>query len=114
MLQRHKEIFEAWWEKAGVTSSGPDSETIKTVSLLTYLAHVPSWMGIDSAPKDGSRILLAKFSGHPERESCLCWCVAGEWSLKWNNWNDGVEPAGLAEPTHWMRVPKPWPMPEAK
>lgn len=75
------------------------------------LMRVPEWRPIETAPKDGTRLLLAKFAGHPDHESCLWWCVTGHWSSKWKNWNDGIEPCGLADPSHWMHVPKPWPMP---
>ena len=85
----------------------------------------PGWRDIESAPKDGSKILLAKYGwsndagdavqGSDEwkrrildqtrRKYGLWWCVAGHWSARWNNWNDGVEPSGLASPTHWMPLP---------
>lgn len=89
-------------------------------------AQMSEWQSIDSAPKDGTRLLLARFGyiadttgldeGSPEwkqrimdnskRLYCLWWATTGWWSTKWNNWNDGVEPSGLADPTHWMHVPK--------
>jgi len=85
----------------------------------------PAWRDVESAPKDGSKILLAKYGwsndagdavqGSDEwkrrildqtrRKYGLWWCVAGHWSARWNNWNDGVEPSGLAGPTHWMPLP---------
>lgn len=85
----------------------------------------PGWRDIESAPRDGSKILLAKYGwsndagdavqGSDEwkrrildqtrRKYGLWWCVAGHWSARWNNWNDGVEPSGLAGPTHWMPLP---------
>lgn len=67
----------------------------------------PEWRPIETAPKDGTRVLLAKFVGHPVHPTALWWATLGHWSAKWNNWNDNVEPAGLAGPTHWMPLPAP-------
>lgn len=72
------------------------------------------WRPISTAPKDGSRILLARiadikaseFLGTKSKKDHICWAVYGFWSDKWQNWNDGVEPCGLHDPTHWMRLPE--------
>lgn len=75
------------------------------------------WNPIDTAPKDGTKILLAKIApiegvpefgleGHPTQ---VWWCCLGWWSDTWNKWFDGVEPSGLAGPNYWMPVP---PVPE--
>lgn len=62
------------------------------------------WRPIETAPKDGTKILLAKIVGHPDHDTALWWACRGFWSNKWNNWNDGIEPSGLAGPTHWVPV----------
>lgn len=71
------------------------------------------WKPIETAPKDGTRIMLAKFgktfdaNTWKETEDVkLFWAGAGFWSKKWNNWNDGFEPCGLASPTHWFEIPE--------
>jgi len=61
------------------------------------------WRLIDeNTPRDGTKILLAKIVGHPDHDTALWWVCRGFWSEKWNNWNDGIEPSGLADPTHWL------------
>lgn len=82
------------------------------------------WADIEGAPKDGSRLLLARFGwandatglepGSTEwraaiwdnnrRAYLLWWACIGFWSEKWQNWNDGIEPSGLSEPTHFKRL----------
>jgi hypothetical protein len=77
---------------------------------------VQGWLPIESAPKDRP-IMLAKFgwyiidvkvdwdSGDNKKWS-LAWACKGHWSERFNNWNDGVEPSGLAGPTHWTELPQ--------
>lgn len=86
-----------------------------------------TWQNISTAPKDGSDMILAKYGwtpivdglepGSPEwrwrifdeaapREYRLFWLTKGHWSKDWQNWNDGSEPCGLAEPTHWRPLPE--------
>lgn len=86
-----------------------------------------TWRDISTAPKDGSDMILAKYGwspivdglepGSPEwrerifsksapREYRLFWLTRGHWSEDWKNWNDGSEPCGLAEPTHWRPLPE--------
>lgn len=65
------------------------------------------WKLIETAPKiDGKKILLAKFVGHPDHESCCWWVASASWSDKWKKFWDGIEPCGFAQPTHWMEIPK--------
>lgn len=75
-----------------------------------------AWQLIETAPKDGTGIILAKIAptrGAPDfgieaHEPFVWWATKGFWSDRWNNWNDGVEPTGLAEPTHWIGIPGLW------
>ena len=62
------------------------------------------WQPIETAPRDGTRLLLAKIVGHPDHSTTLWWAVTGRWSARWQNWNDDVEPSGLAGPTHWLPI----------
>ncbi len=72
---------------------------------------VQAWQPIETAPMDGADMLLAKYVGHTDHSTALWWVVKGSWSLKWKKWWDGIEPSGLAGPTHWMPLPSP---PQAK
>ena len=88
------------------------------------------WQPIETAPKDGTKLILARYGycndpGDIEpstaewrqaimddnnRKYLLWWVTSGSWSQRWNNWNDGVEPAGLNDPTHWapmFSLPEP-------
>jgi len=65
-----------------------------------------AWRPIETAPKDGSDLLLAKIVGHIDHPTAVWWMVKGSWSLKWTKWWDGIEPCGLAGPTHWMPIPR--------
>ena len=80
--------------------------TSLATELLALRKRV-EWQDISTAPKDGTRILLAKIVGHPAHPTALWWAVAGHWSIRFSNWNDGAEPAGLAGPTHWMPLSTP-------
>lgn len=83
-----------------------DEVTADLAALLSYVEGM-KWRPIESAPKDGTRLMLAKIVGHPANPTALWWACAGLWSDRWNNWNDGVEPCGLAGPTHWLPLPPP-------
>lgn len=81
---------------------------------LTTTAPVSPWRPIAEAKQDGSEMLLSRWgwsSTKPlirppgeddERVWRLWWLAKGHWSERWQNWNDGVEPSGLAGPTHFV------------
>lgn len=85
-----------------------DPQTVSSLATeLLALRKRVEWQDISTAPMDGTRILLAKIVGHPAHPTALWWAVAGHWSIRFSNWNDGAEPAGLAGPTHWMPLSTP-------
>ncbi len=89
-----------------------EEEAIERAAALRSPAD--GWRTIKSAPKD-RRILLGKIVGHPAHPTALWWAVLGNWSTQWNNWSDGIEPSGLADPTHWAEPPAiPLPSPPAE
>lgn len=64
------------------------------------------WQPIETAPKDGTKVLLARIGRNEAgKDLGIWWACKGFWSARWNNWNDGCEPCGLAGPTHWMPLP---------
>lgn len=69
-------------------------------------AEREGWQPIETAPKDGTKILLARIGRNEVgKDLGIWWAARGFWSSQWNNWNDGIEPSGLAYPTHWIPLP---------
>jgi len=61
------------------------------------------WIPIETAPKDGREILLARVGQNEVgKDLGIWWCCSGFWSDKWT---DGID--SLANPTHWMPLPQP-------
>jgi hypothetical protein len=89
----------------------------KVTELVLEVARLKAaqaWQPIATAPKDGSKIILAKIAGHPAHVTAFWWAASGSWSAKYERWWDGVEPCGFASPSHWMQIPLPLPMPEGE
>ena len=83
------------------------------------------WQSIETAPKDGTKVLLARHGwlNHSDAEygteqwskdvlgrdqAKVCAVVGLHRSSgrrNGTNWNDGIEPSGLNAPTHWMSLP---------
>lgn len=75
------------------------------------------WRPIKSAPRDGTKIILAKiFPATDVRKAEVWWACMGFWLVRRANpgmlgegtdyvaaWTDGVDTLG--NPTHWMPVP---------
>lgn len=139
-MDEQRQRFEAW--KAGnellpfhplASHVSPDYRDGWNACYRAWLAAQPQWQPIESAPKDGSKIILAKFGfindtgdakiDSPEwyeriwdntrRKYAFWWSASGFWSDRFSNWNDGVEPSGFNNPTHWMPQP-PIPSPPSK
>lgn len=65
------------------------------------------WQPIENAPRDGTRIIVAKIeqSGHTDFGGVTpphVWFAVTA-SHNGKHWTDGIE--RLVEPTHWMPVP---------
>lgn len=69
------------------------------------------WQPIETAPKDGTRVLLyanlrrASLSGHDLDKDYGYWIVLGSWEAEYGLWVDGSQCNPL--PTHWMPLPEP-------
>ena len=84
-----------------------------------------AWNDIDTAPKDGSRVILAKhgwttdmgdlkqgseewktrfFDDRAPKEHRCWWVARGYWKADRQKWTDGLD--YLTDPTHWMRLPR--------
>jgi len=72
-------------------------------------AGAAGWRGIDSAPKDGTKILAYTNDGYKYPLVCQCVFGEGEW---WPDvWESPDEPLS---PTHWMPSPPTPPTPPKK
>lgn len=60
------------------------------------------WRDIENAPKESRQILVARII-----EGEVYWACTARWSEQYQCWFDGIEPGGLAGPTHWTLVPPP-------
>jgi len=65
-----------------------------------------NWQPIDTAPKDGTQILLHLADGQ-----CICaeWCVLEGDVAGWETWHypDGTITFLAQRATHWMPLPEP-------
>lgn len=68
---------------------------------------VPEWQQIETAPKDGTEVILSKWSGsYATPETSFCWAINGY--FKDGYWYSKDPIIGkLAEPTHWMPLSQP-------
>lgn len=107
----------------GVGRPGGLSSDDGAASVSTLRASIPDaeLLPISEAPRDGTRIILAKYGwtkdmsdleqgslswksalfdpAAPQKYECW-WVVRGYWGANRRGWVDGVD--GLDDPTHWM------------
>lgn len=112
--------YDMWFEamsKNGILGATPlerdifnfSRKLLEEYDIVKKIQKV-EWRLIETAPKDGTPLILSKWAGHTEHPTALLWITRGHWSTKWSNWSDGIEPCGLADPTHWMlqsELPRP-------
>src|SRR5690606_29107602 len=71
------------WRRSGTgktscSRSGREIRMKQMADIEKVVAGV-KWRDIKSAPKDGTRVLLAKIVGDPRDQRSLLWAVAGYW-----------------------------------
>lgn len=74
-----------------------------------FLAAMPSrsddgWRTIDSAPKDGTEVLVCRPDGD-EWEMRVAYWTGRRWWLE--VYDNGLERSSIYEPTHWRPLPPP-------
>lgn len=115
------------YNEGGHACTEVDLEDLLEWLGTNYKPQFGQWQPISEAKRDGTEYILAKYgwlndaSGfevgseewnkaiwdNSRRRFCLWWLCKGFWSDRWQNWNDGIEPSGLADPTHFMPLPPP-------
>ena len=83
-----------------------DHDIMEAVAEIERLRALTTWHSIATAPKDGTRVLLAVAG-----EKLICECV-GAWSAQHEQWRDvdyGHVLWDANEFTHWLPLPPPPP-----
>lgn len=80
---------------------------LKNLEAHANKAVPDGWQDISTAPKDGTEVILSKWSGsYATPETSFCWAINGY--FKDGYWYSKDPIIGkLAEPTHWMPLPQP-------
>jgi len=88
---------------------------------MTEREQIVAWLPIESAPKDGTRIIVAHigwcysndrfkelvFSDAPRNEYRVFWVSQARFDAKRDKWTDGLD--SLVPPTHWQPLITPQP-----
>jgi hypothetical protein len=103
-----KRLRDSLWEKHAIGVH--DWEVKALLSALTpadvMALGARCWQPIETAPKDGSEIILARIGENEVGKNLgVWWACSGSWSEKYSRWWDGIEPCGFNHPTHWMHLP---------
>lgn len=84
---------------------------VKTIDYLAQSGHLGiqgDWRPIETAPKDGTEIILALYSGHPSRKSSFCWVINGHFDTDKDAWCSYDPMIGkLVPPSHWKPIGTP-------
>jgi len=89
-----------------------ERQTLEIILLTARVAELEEpWMPIETAPRDGTPVLLWVGVGMSEP-----WAQTGRWhnallTNGWAGWVDTYQDEDLAEPTHWTPLP---PAPDTK
>jgi len=106
--------WRGWQARAALTqpAQSPDGRTIdKAMVKRLAIQHglLTGWQPIETAPKDGTEVLL--YLGNPWSKT-----EKARWYAPWSNWQVGAIPSdpvreeyfgiGKSVPTHWMPLPE--------
>lgn len=91
---------------------------LEAAAEIERLRALTTWRPIETAPKDGTRILCASI-GNSDRFDMVerkiihdqtlkvHWVSTGEWSHKYERFWDRFEPCGFSYLTHWLPISPP-------
>jgi len=73
------------------------------MTMTDILRQYPEWMPIETAPRDGTYIILARFEDDGSVE-----VVGGDWNLYPKEGQEGLHgfEAWISQATHWMPLPE--------
>lgn len=76
-----------------------------SAAIIELNRHAGQWRPIETAPKDGTEVLLAgPYSGYANRHEI--WREVGEYLTDFNSWSPALMDS-FAPPTHWQPLPAP-------
>lgn len=81
-----------------------DAKEIANQPVQAYaMAGMPGWLPIDSAPKDGTEILVTS-NGYPFSTRSACWANYHPNSTGKESWRTQRTCGDKLNPTHWMQI----------
>lgn len=106
MSTEAKRIAEAIARELGLT--GKRRQEAEDLIYRLVGAHLPQWQGIESAPKDGTAVLL--WWPYWRKEPVIGRYQKGEWQSEVKLWDYGTgapEDVDEASPQGWQPLPSP-------
>lgn len=102
---------EAWRDRVGL---GADLESARA-ALMAELpappsAQAPEWRPIETAPRDGTTVIVARHMGDfGWIRGCAMWVGGNGFVAGWvsHGFDRVMGELGLAHPTHWQPLPAP-------
>lgn len=91
--------FEQWWATKEAEGYQYGREALENVRFGFEGAQERRWRLIETAPKDGSDVLIARLN-----DSGVIWWSKAQWSRKWSQWRFH---GNVFEPSHFLPLPAP-------
>lgn len=89
---------------AFLSAPPPDGEAV-LAERITAMQPTPQWQPIETAPKDGSWILLYECEGVYDTPDFTHWIASWRWTEDSCGWLDQDENIVVSNPSHWMPLP---------